>query len=185
MSEVTMGSSRKQKTVKLGATVDKAVENNAPLAEETGAPESNRQSSAESAPVVKERAPTTRRLGGNRPAVGAWYLQDTEDLAGVTAEGFNDELGIREIKVYDPSDAQWNNGVLAITTLETVIGQIKGVQVMESSRDNSIYLRMQSRSWEGNDGKKNYVNDLTLDRKVTAQVLRYVDAMLEDATVAE
>lgn len=178
MSEVTMGSKRKS-TVKLGAAVDNAVENNTPLVE-TATTETNRQSSTETKAVVKERPATKRRLGGDRPAVGAWYLQDTEDLAGVTADGFNDDLGIREVKVFDPSDAQWNNGVLAIVTLETIIGQLKGIQVLESSRDDSIYLRMQSRSYE-KEGQKQYINDVTLDRKVQAQVLRHVDAMLENA----
>lgn len=177
MSKQVMGS--KKGTVKVGQATknEQAVEQQAPLKEETKAPV--RQSAGEQV-QVKERPATKRRLGGNRPAGGFWYLQDTEDLAGVTAESSNAEIGIREIKVYDPSDAQWNNGVLATVTLETVIGQIKGVQVLESNRDDSIYIRLQSRSYENDKGKQ-YVNDVTLDRKVQAQVLRYVDSMLEMA----
>jgi hypothetical protein len=139
---------------------------------------STRQSTG-SATKVQERPATKRRLG-QKTVTSFWYLADTEDLDGVTAEVRNDALGIREIKVYEPSEAQWNNGTVATVTLETIIGQVKGIAVVESNRDDSLYVRMQSRSYE-REGQKQYVNDLALDRKVQAQILRYVDGLLIDA----
>jgi hypothetical protein len=107
-------------------------------------------------------------------------MAETEELAGVTSEPMNEAIGIREIKVYEPSQAQWDNGTVATIQLETIIGQIKGIAVVESNRDDSIYVRMQSRNYE-RDGQKQYVNDVALDRKVQAQILRYVDSLLVDA----
>ena len=153
-------------------------ENEQPLKEKEV--NNSRRQSAGRVSQANDRPATKKRLKGDRPSSGYWYLQDTAELEGVTAEAFNEALGIREIKVYDPSDKQWENGTLATITLETIIGQVKGIQVLDSERDDSIYLRMQSRSWEGNDGKKNYVNDLKLDRKVEAQILRHISGMLED-----
>jgi hypothetical protein len=180
---VTMGS--KRNSVKVGQAVDKAVENenNQPLEEEkkvaTETKAQSKRQSTKKTEVANERPATKKRLRGDRPSSGFWYLQDTADLEGVTAEPTNEELGLREIKVFDPSDAQWDNGVVALVTIETIIGQVKGIQVMDSNRDNSIYIRLQSRSYE-RDGQKQYVNDLTLDRKIQAQILRYIDSLLED-----
>lgn len=165
MTKVTMGSKKEETTV----------ENKQ---EETKQTASNRQSSRNVQP--NERPATKKRLRADRPSSGFWYLQDTADLEGVTAEASNPELGITEIKVYEPSENQWANGTVATVTLETIIGQVKGIQVIDSTRDESIYIRMQSRSYE-RDGQKQYVNDLTLDRKVQAQILRYVNTMLESA----
>lgn len=130
---------------------------------------------------AQERPATKRKLGAAAVSSnGSWYLQDTADLEGVTKESFNDALGIREIKVFQPSEAQWNNGTVASITLETIIGQVKGIAVVESNRDDSLYVRMQRRSYE-REGQTQYVSDLTLDRKIQAQILRYVDSLLIDA----
>lgn len=153
------------------------------MAEETKTTtrKSTRQSTGSSRPAVQERPATKRRLGTAAvQAGGTWYLKDTADLEGVTDEATNDALGIREIKVYEPSEAQWNNGTVATITLETIIGQIKGIAVVESNRDDSLYVRMQSRSYD-REGQKQYVNDVALDRKVQAQILRYVDKLLVEA----
>jgi hypothetical protein len=57
---------------------------------------------------------------------------------------------------------------------------VKGIAVVESNRDDSLYVRMQRRSYE-REGQTQYVSDLTLDRKIQAQILRYVDSLLIDA----
>lgn len=170
-------------TDKLKAAVGEATETQNTTVEEKSAPpaekKTNRQSTGGGS-VARQRPATKKRLRADRPSTGFWYMQDTDDLEGVNDQPFNEAIGIKEIKVYDPSDKQWENGTLATLTVETIIGKIKGIQIMDSERDDSIYLRMQSRSWEGADGKKNYVNDLELDRKVQAQLLRYATTLLED-----
>jgi hypothetical protein len=101
----------------------------------------------------------------------------------VTNEGFNEVLGIKEIQVYDPSDSQWENGVLANVTVVMEYVTIKGIQVRESIRDDSgaVYMQTQSRSWENAEGKKQYMNDVVIARPIEAQVLSFVEQMLESA----
>lgn len=192
MSTVTVKVPAKRKSTKEENALTKAVEAEKAkilaTKEETQVEEtktttrkSTRQSTGSSRPAVNERPATKRRLGSAAvQAGGAWYLKDTSDLEGVTAEVSNDLIGIREIKVYEPSEAQWNNGTVATVTLETIIGQIKGIAVVESNRDDSLYVRMQSRSYVREE-KTQYVNDVALDRKVQAQILRYVDKLLVEA----
>ncbi|MDK2600760.1 hypothetical protein QO179_25010 [Bacillus stercoris] len=165
MTKTTMGSKREEKVMK---DAEKAVET-----------KSNRKSVGETVDA-KQRPATKRRLKADLVnTTGPWYLKDSEELAGVTNEASNPALGINEIRVFEPSDAQWNNGVVAIVQLYTVIGEIKGIQVWDSARDDSMYVRMQSRSYE-REGQKQYVNDVTLDRKVQAQILRHVQALTEE-----
>jgi hypothetical protein len=145
----------------------------------------SRRSSSASSTVVNERPATKRKLGGARKSANDpfWYLQHEGELELVTSEGFNENLGIKEIKVFDPSDKQWEMGVLANCTIVMEYVTIKGVQVRETTRDDSgaIYIQTQSRSWDGNDGKKQYMNDVELSRPLQAQVLSFVEEMLEEA----
>jgi hypothetical protein len=178
----------KKNTVKVGNTG--VTENEAPLTEneetsvEETAPKNNRKSTRNSENKVNERPATKRKLGGNRRSARDpfWYLHHEGELEMVTAEGHNEVLGVKEIQVWDPSDAQWENGVLANVTLVMDYVTVKGVQVRESVRDDSgaIYLQTQSRSWE-KDGQKQYMNDVELARPVQAQILSYVEAMLVEA----
>jgi len=172
MAQVTMGKKKVQDAA------EKAVQQK----EETKVENTvTRQSAGTSQAAPRQRAAASRRLSSARVQQGAWYLQDTDQLAGVTAEASNPELGITGIQVFDPSPAQFDNGTVARITLDTIVGTIKGMQVVESDRDNSLFLRMQSRSWEGDNGQKNYVNDVELSDKAKAQILRYVDSLLEPA----
>ena len=136
------------------------------------------------ATTAKERPAAKRRLGGSRPSSRDpfWYLKHEGEYEMVTAEPFNEALGIKEIQVFDPSDAQWENGVVAVCTLIMDYVTIKGLQVRESGRDDSgaIYVTTQSRSWE-KDGQKQYKNDVELSRVLQAQILSHVEAMLEPA----
>jgi len=173
MATKTMGSKRNQK---------EATQEDVKMEQDVKKATARRQSTKTATqPEGRQRPATKKRLRSDRPSAGFWYMQDTPELAGVTDEASNPELGIRGITVREPSERQWELGTLAVVTLETIIGQVRGIQVLDSEFDNSVYMRMQSRSWEGNDGKKNYVNDLVLDKKVEAQILRYVSSLLVDA----
>lgn len=176
-----MGKQKEEKAVgkeEIVATEEKA--------NETVMGGANRQST--DAPVVNTRPATKRKLGGTfSNSSGQWYLEhDSEELAGVTGEKTNLDLGIKLIQVFAPSDKQWSNGTVANVTLKTVVGLIKGIQVRESNRDESgsLYMQTQSRSWE-KDGQKQYMNDIELDRKVEAQILSYVDDLLVPAEEAK
>ena len=127
-----------------------------------------------------QRGPATVRLDESKLGASAWYLEETEELAGVTSERKNPTIGVLDIKVYAPSAGQVANGAVANVTVETVIGTIKSIRIEQSQRDHSLLCRPQSRFYEV-DGQRNYVNDLELNSKVTAQILRYINTMLVDA----
>lgn len=172
----TMGTKRTtkatQEEVKMQEDVKKATTTKA-----------KRQSTAKAtqpAESGRQRGATKKRLRSDRPDRGFWYLNDTADLEGVTDEQSNPLLGITSINVFEPSEKQWDNGTVANISLDTIIGQIKGIQVIDSDRDNSIYIRLQSRTWTGQDGKPQRANDVSLDRKVEAQILRHVNSLLVD-----
>lgn len=175
MAKQTMGS--KRNSVKVGDAVDQSVGK-----EETKGTKIERKSAGQT--EVQERPATKRKLGGDRPLASNpfWYLNHTDELESVTSEGNNPALGIKEIKVFEPSDAQWNNGMVANCILVMDHVELQGIQVLESNRDDSgaLYMRTQSRSWE-KDGQKQYKNDITLSRPLQAQILSFVEGMLVEA----
>jgi hypothetical protein len=128
-----------------------------------------------------QRGPATVRLKQefmqNREP---WYLLDSEELEGVTAEPSNPMIGLLDTKVYAPSDGQIANGAIANITIETIIGTVRNIRIEQSQRDHTLLCRPQSRHYEV-DGKRNYINDLELSSKIRAQILRYVSTMLVSA----
>jgi hypothetical protein len=56
---------------------------------------------------------------------------------------------------------------------------IKG-SASDSDTDTE-YVRMQSRTYDDREGNTQRVNDIKLDRKIEAQILRYVDGLLVKA----
>lgn len=142
-----------------------------------------RRESSSSDIAVAERPKTKRKLRDGAAGRNAeWYLDRTGDLEHVTNESVNEAIGIYGMQVFAPSEKQWAMGTVANLTLDTIVGKIKGVQVRESTRDDSgaLYMQTQSRSWE-KDGQKQYQNDLELSRTVEAQVLSYVNSLLVEA----
>lgn len=117
----------------------------------------------------------------NESTGGFWYMEETEELSGVTDESDNPLLGIERIAVKVPSEKQMDNGVVANVELMTTTSTISNLQVLESDRDDSgmLYLRIPSRSWEV-DGVKNYINDVELNRSIEAQILRFVESLLSE-----
>lgn len=131
-----------------------------------------------SAPRIQENRSASRRLSGNGRAID-WYKSREGDLVDVTNEASNPVLGISEIRAFGPSDAQWEAGVVARVVLETPHIEITGIQVRESNRDGGLYVQLQSRMWEV-DGNKQYHNDVKISSAMQAQILCYIEALLEE-----
>ena len=135
-------------------------------------------------PEVKENRRirrTTLRLREDR-FDSAWYRDDNdEELKDVTAESVNLKLGIKMIRVFKPSAKQSVSGVIANVTLDTIVGTIKSIQIRQSNNeDGTIYLTTPSRNVapEGEDARWRSLVDLS--RPVQAQILRYVETLLEE-----
>lgn len=144
----------------------------------------NRQSSDDTPTNIAPRALPKRKLAADASSSNdQWYLEhDTEELAGVTGEISNLDIGLKKIRVSNPTAKQWEKGTVANITIDTIVGTIGGIQVRESQWGNGqgLYMQTSSRSWEKN-GEKQYQNDVELSRKMEAQILSFVDALLVPA----
>lgn len=124
----------------------------------------------------------TRKLSGVNFRDANWFKDHTGELENVTAEAQNLALGIESIEVFNPSEGQLNNGVIANVRLTSAIGTISGIQIREGKeRDGSIYLTEPSRNIAKAGEASRYMNDVRLNRAVTAQILSFVDSLLVPA----
>jgi hypothetical protein len=127
------------------------------------------------APVSK----VTRVIGGRD---ANWFLERTGELADVTDQASNPALGINSIAVFPASQKQMEYYTIANITLETVLGTIHGTQIKESNRvAGEIYLQTSSHNTAKADQPKKWVSDVKLNRAVQAQILSYVNSLLEPA----
>jgi hypothetical protein len=127
------------------------------------------------APVSK----VTRVIGGRD---ANWFLDRTGELADVTDQASNPALGINSIAVFPASANQMQWYTIANVTLDTVLGTIHGTQIKESNnRPGEIYLQAASHNTAKADQPKKYVNDVKFNRAVQAQILSYVNSLLEPA----
>ena len=115
--------------------------------------------------------------GGGQPD---WYRQDTEQLAGVTALPSNPDLGLTEIKIYAPTDAQAETGMVVAGTLVTVVGEIRVTIYQSQKQPDTLYLRApQSREEDEETGEFKYYDEVKLNPKVVAQTLRFVETQID------
>lgn len=141
-----------------------------------------KSSGASNTKAVKPQVKTTKVLGNVGERDSFWYLKHEADLELVTAEPKNDNLGIKRIGVYKPSDAQAANMVIASIQLETIAADIRGIQIKESENTpGALYLQTGSKNIAKEGEKAKWFNEVTLPKPVTAQILSYVDSLLIDA----
>lgn len=115
--------------------------------------------------------------GGGQPD---WYRHETEQLVGVTALPSNPDLGINEIKIYAPTEAQAETGMVVAGTLVTVVGEIRVTIYQSQKQPDTIYLRApQSREEDEETGEMKYYDEVKLSPKVVAQTLRFVETQIE------
>lgn len=130
--------------------------------------------------LPQQKVSGTIRLGLLNQRDAFWYRNyGKNDLEGVTNESSNPTLGILNIAVFEPSEAQYSNGTIANVRLETVIGEISGIQVKESTKvPGSMYVQTSSRNIAKEGEAPRWINEVKLDRKVQAQILAYVDSLI-------
>lgn len=106
---------------------------------------------------------------------GDWYLKDTPTLAGVTNLPNNPELGINDINIIKPSQAQKDIGMVAVVYLKTIIGDIRLSVHLSTQYTDTLYLRVpQSQQDVPGQEKPKYFKEVNLTSKVQAQVLRHI-----------
>lgn len=137
------------------------------------------------APAMDVQAPREARAATRRFNRGAndptWFLSRDGELEVVTDEDTNPALGIIKIYARAATDAQFNNGIIANVSLDTVLGRIEGFQIRESKeRDGNIQLSEPSSSYMSGTQKK-YNNYTKLLNPVKAQILSHVWSQLSPA----
>lgn len=136
-----------------------------------------------SAGAVKEtkaKPATTVRLNMESGRDSFWYLKHQGELEQVTAGVSNEAFGITRIGVFPPSEAQAANGVIASISLDTVLGNIRGIQIKESTNAaGALYLQTGSKNIAKDGEPAKWFNEVTLAKPVSAQILSYVDSLLE------
>lgn len=128
--------------------------------------------------MPKEANAATRRFarGGSDPT---WFLSRDGELDVVTDEDTNPALGIIKIYARAATDAQFNYGVIANVSMDTILGRIEGFQIRETKeRDGNIQLSEPSSSYMSGDQKK-YNNYTRMSNPVKAQILSHVWKQLE------
>jgi len=103
-----------------------------------------------------------------------WYRHEE----GTTNKPHNVPLGIMNMVVFQPTPKQEENGTLASVLVETVIGDIHVTIHQSKSYPDAIYLRVPQTKRVDEKGNVAFHDELKLNRKVSAQILRYIDSIL-------
>lgn len=107
-----------------------------------------------------------------------WYLDRTNGLEEVTASRQNLAIGVRDIRLFRPTPAQKQAGIIAKMTIYTITGGVRNISVMKSkftpegAEVDAYNLLLPSQEYKGE-----YYTNCWLDRRIVAQALSYVDAM--------
>ena len=109
-----------------------------------------------------------------------WYRKDNEALAGVTNAPKNEALGLLDIRHYAPTDAQSEKGMVCSVILETIIGTVRGTVYESKKAPDTLYWTPPQSSQENEEtGETKYYDEVKLTSKLQAQVLRYVETLVD------
>ena len=109
-----------------------------------------------------------------------WYRKENEALAGVTNAPQNEALGLMDIRHYPPTDAQSEKGMVCSVILETVVGTIRGTVYESKKVPDTLYWTPPQSSQENEEtGETKYYDEVKLTSKLQAQVLRYVETLVD------
>lgn len=109
-----------------------------------------------------------------------WYRHDTEELAGVTNLPTNKAIGLDNVLIFDPTEAQEGTGIICAVILKTLVGDIRGLVCQSKNSPETIYLRPpQSREENDETGEVKYHDEVKLTSKMIAQVLRYMETQVD------
>jgi hypothetical protein len=124
-------------------------------------------------------ANNTRRATGSG-AKPFWYLNHVGDLAAVTKEASNLNLGISRIDIFEPTEKQEAIGILCKVKVHTLAATIDNISIFESEFSaGDIYMQMGGGRNIGGEGEEaKWVRDCKLTAQGKAQVLSYVSTLL-------
>lgn len=110
-----------------------------------------------------------------------WYMANTANLAHVTAESSNKEVGILKMSVRAPKGDAKKARVVAHVEVESILGWFN-VTVFHSKDDASnLYLAVDSRKYVDEQGKDQYFESIRLKPDAKAQILRHVRSLCGEA----
>jgi hypothetical protein len=161
-------------------TTTKAKDNKQQLAAAAQALAGVRQSAgAPNIEVSKPARAVTLSLDGqhSRFQKRHWFLDRTDDLSMVTDEDHNPALGITKITIQKPTEAQYNNGILARVRMESLTGVDEAITIWETKEPGDISLMAggaRPMKEPGPDGKTRYHRDRKFNEATTAQILSHV-----------
>lgn len=165
-----------------------------PKAEGAAAPKTGRGTGAGKAGAATQRPQLGMKLKQDTPVrtYGAgnafWYLKHEGELAMVTNEPFNEDLGITNIEIFPVTDAQAAYGQLCRIRLTTAAVVVENLTVNASERvAGDIYLResggrkVPGKPAEGNKPatEDKWYHDLKLSQAAKAQILSYIHQFVE------
>lgn len=120
----------------------------------------------------------TRRATGSG-AKPFWYLNRRGDLAIVNEESANEQLGIKAIDIFEPTENQAKAGILCKVRLQTYAATIDNISIFESEyNEGDIYMQMGGGRNIGDSDNPKWVRDCKLTAQAKAQVLSYVHSLL-------
>lgn len=103
-----------------------------------------------------------------------WY----RDEEGTTNNAHNLLVGITNMVVFQPTPKQAEHAMLASVLVQTVIGDIHVTIHQSKAYPDAIYLRVPQTKRVDEEGNVAFHDELKLNKKVKAQILRYVDSLL-------
>lgn len=120
----------------------------------------------------------TRRATGSG-AKPFWYLNRRGDLNIVTDESSNEQLGIKAIDIFEPTENQVKAGILCKVRLQTYAATIDNISIFESDfNKGDIYMQMGGGRNIGDSENPKWVRDCKLTAQAKAQILSYVHTLL-------
>jgi hypothetical protein len=130
--------------------------------------------------VAFEKADNNTRRATGSGAKPFWYLNHKGDLAAVSSEANNEQLGIKKIDIFEPTEKQADIGILCKVRLQTYAATIDNISIFESEFNaGDIYMQMGGgRNIGGEGGDAKWVRDCKLTAQAKAQVLSYVHSLL-------
>jgi len=108
---------------------------------------------------------------------GDWYLQNTENLSGVTNTNRNPEVGIEDISWFNPTQPQKDAGMVAVVTVKTLAGSIRATIHQSKNYQNTLYLRPPQNREEKEGQETKWHNEVNFTQKAKAQILRYIHGL--------
>lgn len=109
-----------------------------------------------------------------------WYRHEVAWLKDVTSEDSNAELDIKQIYVFAPTEKQAEVGIVAKAGIRMNFCFLKATIFSNEEHGTLSFVIDGSEKYETADGETKWFHPYDVDPAVKAQVLRYIEAWLED-----